>query len=247
MFKRMLSKLLPRSLKDYVRANLLVPNDSFDLSLSRVDPDIKVVFDIGANVGGITTILLERFPNAIVYSFEPCTSTFEKLRQAVAASPHRERCRMFKMGFYDAPTLGQLHITSHDGANSLLDITPEYHRANPHIEECDSEEIELRLLDDFVAEQGIDHIDLIKVDVEGAEAEVLLGGRETLSEKVDVVFCEISLVRHRRSQGEFIRIFETMHECGFAPAEIYDVAQGGAPASLWRLGQFDCVFRRFDA
>ena len=247
MLRRTLVRMLPRRLKDRVKAFItkLVPparSDSFELSLSRLAPDLETVFDVGANVGDMTMSMCERFPGATVYAFEPCSTTFETLRARVEASPYRDRVRLHKLGFYDTNGTALLHVTSHHGANSLVDISPSYHVFNPHVREEDSEDVRLVRLDDFVSEAGISHIDLMKVDVEGAEYEVFAVGVRTLSSMVDTVFCEVSFARHPRERGEYLRVCQVLHDCGFAPAEIYDVAQGDT-SDQWRLAQFDCVFK----
>lgn len=200
MLRRILLRALPRGfkdrVKDYVRSNVGVGGGAEELryALSRVDPGISTIFDIGANVGDMTFMMLEVFPQATIFAFEPCSPTFQQLRERVMDSPQRDRVRLFNHGFYSEECTRTLHVTSHHGANSLFGITPEYHEMNPHIQESGAEDIELVRLDDFVAEQGIAHIDLIKIDVEGAEYEVLAGGRRTLQSLVDVVFCELSFV-----------------------------------------------------
>jgi FkbM family methyltransferase len=243
---RVLSRMLPRAVKDYLRANLQPRDEVFWVALGRFDPSIKTIFDVGANVGDVTLHMLEVFPAATIYAFEPCASTFGVLSQRVAESPHWSRVKLFNLGLYDESSSLTLNITSHHGANSLVGITPEYHVANPHIQETAGEEIELVRLDDFIRAQGVTHIDLMKIDVEGAEYQVISGGSDSMKSMVDAVMCEISFVRHPRSHGEFIRLFELMHELGFAPAEFYDIAQGDT-GTVWRLGQLDCVFRRFSA
>jgi len=184
------------------------------------------------------------FPGAIVHAFEPYSKTFETLRARVEASPYRDRVRLHNFGFYDKKGEAPLHVTSHHGANSLVAISPAYHVFNPHVREEDSEDVQLVRLDDFVADAGISHIDLMKVEVEGAEFEVFAGGVRTLSSMIDTVFCEMSFARFPRERGEYIRVFQLLQDCGFAPAEIYDVAQGDT-GDRWRLAQFDCVFKSF--
>jgi FkbM family methyltransferase len=235
--------------KDRIKAYItsLVPPekaDGFELSLSRLAPDIETVFDVGANVGDMTMSMLEKFPAATVYAFEPYSATFEALRARVEQSPYRNRVRLHNFGFYDKTTTAPLHVTSHHGANSLVPISAAYHVFNPHVREDHSEDVKLIRLDDFVAETGISHIDLMKVDVEGAEYEVFAGGVRALRSIVDTIFCEMSFARFPRERGEYIRVCQVLHDCGFAPAEIYDVAQGDT-GDQWRLAQFDCVFRSF--
>jgi FkbM family methyltransferase len=257
MLRRLLLKALPSVLKDrvkrYMRSvvgpEVVCAEYGLDHALSRVDPSISTIFDIGANVGDLTFIMLDLFPNATVFAFEPCASTFQQLRERTEASPVRDRVRLFNHGFYDEPCSRALHVTSHHGANSMLEITPEYREMNPHIRDLATEDIRLVRLDDFVAEHGVTHIDLMKIDVEGAEYEVLAGGRHTLESSVDTVFCEISFVRWPRERGRFIEILQLMHGCGLAPADMYDVARVDEEnrGAVWRLAQLDCVFRRYDA
>lgn len=249
MLRNSLVRMLPRPMKDRLKhfiVNLVPPtrSDSFELSLSRLAPDLRTVFDVGANVGDMTMAVCERFPAATVYAFEPSTATFETLRVRVEASPNRDRIRLHQLGFYDRNGTAPLHVTSHSGANSLVDISSAYHVFNPHVQEVDLEDVRLVRLDDFVDEAGIAHIDLMKVDVEGAEYEVFAGGVRTLSSMVDTVFCELSFARFPRERGEFIRVCQVLHDCGFAPAEIYDVAIGDT-GDQWRLAQFDCLFKSF--
>jgi FkbM family methyltransferase len=249
MLRRTLGRVLPRSVKSKVKnyiINLFPPaeTDTFGLSLSRLAPDLEIIFDVGANVGDMTMAMCERFPSATVYAFEPSASTFETLRARVESSPYRDRVKLNKFGFYDKGGTALLHVTSHHGANSLLEISSTYHVFNPHVREIDSEEVRLVRLDDYMVDADISHVDLMKVDVEGAECEVFAGGVRTLSSMVDTVFCEMSFARYPRERGEYIRVCQILHDCGFAPAEIYDVAQGDT-GDQWRLAQFDCVFKSF--
>ncbi len=251
---RTIARMLPRRLKNRIKDYIvtLVPpetRESFERSLERLGPDLTTVFDVGANVGDMTMAMCKWLPDATVYAFEPYSKTFEALRTRVEASPYRDRVRLHDFGFYDKKGTAPLHVTSHHGANSLVAISSAYHVFNPHVREEEAENVRLVRLDDFVAEAGISHIDLMKVDVEGAEFEVFAGGARTLRSMVDTIFCEISFARFPRERGEYIRVFQALHDAGFAPAEIYDVALGDT-GDQWRLAQFDCVFksyRRLDA
>lgn len=231
--------------KSYLRRQLSLDQTVGNLgqTLERVAPDVEVILDIGANVGNVTLTLLEMFPKATVYAFEPCSSTFQELSARVGSSPHADRARLFNLGFYSEERQAVLNLTNSNAANSLLPIVDEYRDACPQIDEIATEDVSLVRLDDFVVAHSIDRIGLMKIDVEGAEFEVLSGGRATLAERTDVVLCEISFVRWERSHGRYLDILRVLHEAGFAPAEVYDIAQN--QVSEWRLQQMDCVFRRF--
>jgi FkbM family methyltransferase len=211
--------------------------------LRRMDHDLKVVFDIGANVGDVSLYMLHYFPQAIVFGFEPCGATQERVLDNVKKAGYRERFKPFRLGFFDEETEGILQLTSAHGANSLVAAGEEYRAMNPHVTAVATEQIPLMRLDDFVINEAIEHIDLVKIDVEGVEQQVLRGGAETFRTKVDTVVMEISFVRCSRQDGEYIQLFQRLHEYGFAPAEIYDISHAESQ-STWKLAQFDCVFRK---
>jgi len=212
--------------------------------LDHVDPGITTIFDIGANIGDVSLYMLRRFTKAKVHSFEPCSGTYAQLLENLRIAGYADRAQPHRLGFYDQEVQGKLNISSFHGANSMLDISEEYREMNPHVVNLATEEIPLVRLDDYVQSQGIKHIDLVKIDVEGVERQVLLGGRDTFTTKVDTVLMEISFVKHPRATGEYINLLQLMHEYGFAPSEIYDVAHSEQEQE-WRLAQIDCVFRRF--
>jgi FkbM family methyltransferase len=240
----MFRKLLPFSLKKEI-LDMLQPNrPGIGPVLRRMDRDKQIIFDIGANVGDISCYMLHYFPNATVFGFEPCTETYNRLLLNVATAGFTDRFRAYKLGFFDKETEGTLHITSFHGANSLLPPQGAYSDANPHISAIASEQVPLMKLDDFVEREGIDRIDLVKVDVEGVEQQILRGGVRTFSEKVQTVIMEMSMVRMPPESGEFIKLFELMHEFGFMPTEMYDLEHNETSGGR-RLSQFDCVFTRY--
>lgn len=242
MFKS-IKEMIPFNVKRNLRRLLLRAELELPGVLDGFNPKIKTIFDIGANVGNVSLNFLQQFPNATVYSFEPSQKTFNLLQETLNGDSYKDRSRKFKLGFYDKETEALLNITSFNGANSLMDITEEYHAMNPHIQKLESEMIELMRLDDFIERERIEQIDLVKIDVEGVEKQVLLGGKKTFSNKVDAVLMEISFIRHHRDEGEYIELFKLMHEFGFAPAKIYDIAHA-ENENKWKLAQFDCVFKK---
>ena len=238
-FKEMVPYCWRKGLQDLVRPN----RAGIGPVLRGLNRDMTTVFDIGANVGDVSLLMLYYFPKATVYSFEPCSGTHDVLVNSIAKAGYRDRSLPFRLGFFDEEKEAALNITSFHGANSMLDITEEYQKLHPHIEKVKTEQIALTRLDDFTALHNIGHIDLVKIDVEGVELQILKGGAKTFATKVDTVIMEMSFLRNPRESGEYIRLFQAMHEYGFSPAEIYDVAHA-VGAETWKLAQFDCVFKR---
>jgi FkbM family methyltransferase len=141
--------------------------------------DAVVCVDVGANHGGYATRLVEAIgPRAIVHGFEPASSTFEQLRVAVAGQPQI--------------VLHQAAVGAADG-ELVLHVVPGHSQLSSTLgfddrSDAVAERVPVRALDGWAAEQGIDRIALLKVDVEGAEADVLRGASGLLDAgAIDVV------------------------------------------------------------
>jgi FkbM family methyltransferase len=136
-----------------------------------------VVFDVGANTGQYA-LAADRVlgPSAALYSFEPSRVAFEVLARQTASL---RRCRVFNFGLSDAAGTRELSAPAAGSPRASL--------YRQHLRNADSElfteTVELRTLDSFCALEGIERIDLLKIDVEGHEYEVLLGARRMLAER----------------------------------------------------------------
>lgn len=120
--------------------------------------DIKVAYDIGANVGGFSEILKRKFPDVKLYCFEPCADNFTELKYNTPYATHIHK------GVYYGKKEGKLIWRgSNEGAIFLEHVDT----AEPRIER--GEIAELVELEDLNFEKP----DLIKMDVEGAEENII--------------------------------------------------------------------------
>ena len=101
---------------------------------------------------------------------------------------------------------------------------PEHPDGSSFINEpVDKEEIkvEKKLLDDVVRDCGINHIEFMKIDVEGVETEVLRGGKEAMKIS-DNVFVEISPHGKGSHSHDYIESFQLLHDAVFSLVGVYD-------------------------
>jgi 31-O-methyltransferase len=153
--------------------------------------DGDVVLDVGANVGVAAVFFASECGAGLVHSFEPVAPLFELLRENVAPLP---ACVPHPYGLGSEP--GRAPITYYPRAASMsgLYADPDADRAlvrtvmlnyGLSAEEADkglegryrAERLscELRTLSTVLREEGLDRVDLLKIDVERAELQVLLG------------------------------------------------------------------------
>ena len=124
----------------------------------------KIILDIGSNIGASIIYFHRQFPDANIFGFEPHPDSFRILQKNVA---HLPGVKVFNYGL--GATHQRIAVPADEvnfGAfNTRGRFKDRGYPATPV--EC-----EVRRLDDVLRELGIGQIDLIKIDCEGAEADV---------------------------------------------------------------------------
>jgi FkbM family methyltransferase len=132
--------------------------------------DGDVVLDIGANLGAYTLLFGQWVGSAgRVYAFEPAPDARHGLEQHVAMNGLAERVTICPDAVSGGQGRARFLAAGTSGANRLL---PEGSRAG--------EEVSTITVDAFCASLGLKPR-LIKIDVEGAELDVLRGARQTIA------------------------------------------------------------------
>ena len=123
---------------------------------------MKTVLDIGANVGAASLYLATSYPEARIYAFEPGSDALSLLQKNVA--PLRN-VTVFPFGLYSRDmTLDLFHGKNDSVESSICASTRTEH---------ESEQIRLVDVSRFLFEQGIEKIDVLKIDTEGCEVPIL--------------------------------------------------------------------------
>lgn len=143
-----------------------------------------VFYDVGANEGLFTVSYAERCSRVI--SFEPVQGSYNRLTQAIARAAGGGRLdpgvvTPVQLGLSDNPGTFEINLYSDDSFNSL------YERGEEELDHyglasSGRETITLAALDQLIAEQQLTAPDFMKIDVEGAEINVLRGAEATLNE-----------------------------------------------------------------
>lgn len=142
-----------------------------------------VVLDIGANAGWFSLNWLQNVPNVNVFAFEPMPETFEVLVKNLHLNGH-DSARAFNHGFSrEAKEIEFYWDTERCGASSMVNL-----RGTDQTRLVSSE---VKRLDDVFPTLGVDRLDFIKCDVEGAEKPVFDGGIETIREHKPIIFTEM--------------------------------------------------------
>jgi FkbM family methyltransferase len=134
-------------------------------------------FDVGAHVGMLSFPLAVAWPGASIHAFEPNADNAARWRVNQALNPNShtsltEAAVSDHIGTlrFDVPWDSVTGMATPDGDRVVRSVT----------------------IDGYCAEHHIDHIDVLKIDVQGGEPAVLRGARRMLGEgRVDTVLCEV--------------------------------------------------------
>lgn len=170
--------------------------------LAAFDP--QVIFDGGANIGEYSRRASDMVKGCRIYSFEPVKSTFHLL---VSNLKEYNNIVPVNKGLYQENCVRTINLFSSHTHSSLYDIQGlSYHSV-------DTAEIELVRGDDFMEQQGIESIDLLKLDLEGAEYDALLGFENALKKgKIRMVQFEFGYINitTKKLLVDFYRFFESL-------------------------------------
>jgi FkbM family methyltransferase len=176
-----------------------------------------VVYDIGAYRGGWTRLAGEVFPPARFVLFEA--------NRDHAAELAASGCRhvIAALGDKDGGTRA-FHVPRQGdvtGASLYVENTAHYADANLQVRE-----VEVVRLDTLVARETLPPPDLIKVDVQGAELEVLAGASETLR-TVGALIVEVSFVDYNKGGPLVAEVIAAVDRLGFKCADLCEVHRSG--------------------
>lgn len=124
----------------------------------------QVIFDIGANIGTASIYFAHHFPNARICAFEPVPENVELLRLNTAGYPN--------------VTVFPVALGTSDGTVEIFGSDNPLNFGGFSFYEAGSTSnrkvrVQRRNVKELLREQGIDRVDLIKIDAEGAEHEIL--------------------------------------------------------------------------
>jgi FkbM family methyltransferase len=169
-------------------------------------PGMSVV-DAGANVGYYTLLAASCVGlKGRVFAIEPSPYAYDRLREAVMDN-----------GLSQVVTL-QAALGNATGEGELY--LPPIGNHSPSMVPCDRKDrvtVPLRTLDECLAEWEINQVDLLKMDVEGFEAQVLAGTRFALKAgRIRAMLCELNDWWLRRMGGSAEELFSLINSEGFS-------------------------------
>jgi FkbM family methyltransferase len=198
------SKFIVMCLEDFYHASLCYEPETLAFIRKQL-ANGEVFVDVGANIGGYT---IRAARTARVYVFEPHPRNFHLLMLNVKINELHDNVRAFQAAAGARLGKAKLAVSDYYGRHSLLQS---FVRMQSKRSSCI--EVNMVTLDSVLTNE--DHIDVIKIDVEGAEPLVLEGAKETLK-RTEIVIVEASL------KSSFYRSTAILAKYSFKPLKKVD-------------------------
>jgi len=180
-------------------------------ALKQQDIKPKTVIDVGANIGQFAVASAKIFPDVSVHSFEPQPNCVTHLQKNVKRLGN-VKIHPFALG--DAEGEVEFHVNQHSHSSSILPLAESHRSAFPNAQEKETISVKVSTLDDVFNSIELKSPVLLKLDVQGYEAQTLRGGLETL-QRVDYVILEASFKQMYEGELLFMDIVGLMEGYGF--------------------------------
>jgi FkbM family methyltransferase len=137
-----------------------------------------VLFDVGANHGAYTHVLRALAPDARIFAFEPHPRTFAVLQAAMA-----DLSSVVLLNKAVADRTGRFNLYDFESDDGSTQASLSEAAVALYASDIVKHPVDCITIDEFMAEKGLDHIDLLKIDTEGRDLSVLTGAQNALRDR----------------------------------------------------------------
>ncbi len=201
-----------------------------NLIKSLVSVEKPVIFDVGAHWGESIDYFKALFSASMIYSFEPDPESFDLLTKRdytdvnyfnLALSSKIGELSFFRNEISHTNSLFKVNLESKDS----IGITKAKNSGNVDFFNNFNSEVKVKTstLDEICKNNSIHLIDLLKIDVQGAECEVLKGGKNIMR-NTKVLIIEISFFDYYENHTTFLDVETILSPLNFSLFSISEIS-----------------------
>jgi FkbM family methyltransferase len=177
---------------------------------------VKCVVDVGANRGQFAVLCAQLFPDAPLFSFEPASAAYSVLLDVIAG--HNVRTTRAAITTRDGPLI--LNVTAEDDSSSILPVG-DYQATLFGTRVVRQESVSAGPLSSFISRHDIQAPALLKIDVQGAELDVVRASADLL-DNFAWIYIECSFIELYTGQALAPEIIAYLAQFGFELSGVFN-------------------------
>ncbi len=203
-----------------------------ELIKNKYPNDIKVIFDIGGNIGSWTLLAKTNFPQAEIHAFEPLENFANCLKEN---TKNFSAISVHQVALGNDHAINEMYVAG--DSSSLLPLG-NLMQEQYEIQSKEKMQIQTVILDEYIKEKKISQPDFIKLDIQGYELEALKGAKEAM-QHAKYIFIEVSFEEFYIGQPLLYEVVAFMAEHKFYATALKKETHVGM-----RLYQTDILFEK---
>lgn len=199
---------------------------------------ISKILDVGANVGQYAMLTRKLGFKGKILSFEPILSEFNKLSKN---SKKDKNWKIYNLAIGSREEKSTINISRNSYSSSMLEILESHTSCSPDSRFIKKEAINVTTIDKLFGDLvNKNDVVFLKIDVQGAEKDVIQGAEESLK-RIKGIQIEMSLEELYKDESLFLEMVMRLKNLGF---NLYSLENGFFNASTGKLLQVDGIFFR---
>lgn len=189
------------------------------------------IFDAGAYVGDVALQYKKTFPLSTIHCFEPFPDSFGKLSQLC----RDQSIVAHQVALSDTDGKATFRVDTDATCNSLYPRPEEGFKYYPNgSKNVGQIEVPTCTLDSFCQREGIATIDILKVDVEGAEVRMLKGAAQKLAgRQIKLIYTEVMFTKHYEGGCLFYEVCDVLNQYGYSLFNLYNLKRARNGQLRW--------------
>lgn len=177
------------------------------------------IFDVGAHYGETALRYNTLFPGASIYSFEPFPDSVAKYQQNTREYTN---IKVFENALSNVQGETIFYSNSSDATNSLLDSNKTDSWIDNETKTNNTITVKTDTVDNFCKRMNLEFIDVLKLDVQGAELLTLQGASGMLKgKKINLIYTEVEFIEIYKGQPLFHDITAYLLQYGYKLFGLY--------------------------
>ncbi len=194
--------------------------------IRRLIHNNAVCFDVGAQIGYLTLVMASANPTCKVYSFEPESANAERFLRNVQLN-NLQNVTLIRKAISDHPHMIKLFLSADHNSGTHSTVASDPNVGTAFIE------VPATTIDEQVKELQVHAIDLIKLDIEGAELEAIQGAQTVLTTLRPTLVIELAETIQQARGFSTVAFKSYMNDFGYSAYSIHsNGALSEVPANI---------------